>query len=246
VAIPEPEATVIARLLLVAAVLLPALAAAQDPGPPPGSPPPAPPTQAAPAAPPGAPPAAPAQAAPAAPPAAVAPVAEAKPPAKEYSSYAILKAGWFAPTTDIQGSSFSSSGTWELAVGTGRIFGVELGVGSMSTSASGVMFANATPSELEVTTVPVLLSMRVQVPVAFVAPFVDLGGGAFFNKVSWGGASYSDATFGWQAGLGCDFHLGRLLVGAEWRFMAVTPAILGLGTITLDRQELMLRGGYRF
>ena len=38
----------------------------------------------------------------------------------------------------------------------------------------------------------------------------------------------------------------RLLLGGEWRSMAITPAILGVGTITLDRQEVMLRGGYRF
>jgi hypothetical protein len=159
-----------------------------------------------------------------------------KPPEPEFSSYAVLKGGWFGSSGDYQGSSFSGSGTWEVAVGTGRIFGVELGFGSMSTSASG----------LEVTTYPLLLSLRLQVPIAFVAPYVELGGGAYFNKVTLGGRTIDDVTAGWQAGLGCDFLLGRLLLGAEARYMGIAPTISTVGTITLDRYEVLARAGVRF
>jgi len=217
--------------LLIVLSLLPAVVPAADPPAPapaaaatpaPASPPPA--ATAAATVPPGGAPAAPAQ------PPVSAPVEE------PFSSYAVLKGGWFGSASDYQGDSFSGSGTWELAVGTGRVLGVELGVGSMTTSASG----------LEVRTVPVLLSLRLQVPIAFVAPFAEVGGGAYFNRATVADKSVDDVTAGWHAGLGCDFHLGRLLLGAQARYMGIAPTIGALGTITLDRYDVLVRAGVRF
>ncbi len=168
--------------------------------------------------------------------AASAAAAPAARPAPDPDSYLILKGGWFGSSGDFQSDSFSGSGTWELAVGTGRVVGVELGVGSMTTQAGG----------LEVTTVPVLLSLRLQLPLGIVAPFATLGGGAYFNSVKVRNTTVNDLTAGWQGGLGCDVHLGRLLLGAEARYMGISPTIETVGTLTLDRYELLFRGGLRF
>jgi hypothetical protein len=157
-------------------------------------------------------------------------------PREEYSSYVVLKGGWFGSSSDFQGESFSGSGAWEVAVGTGRVFGVEISGGSMTTEAAG----------LEITTVPLLLSLRLQVPIAVVAPFVEGGAGAYFNRATVGGATFDDVTAGWHAGLGCDVLLGRLLLGAQARYMGIAPTFGTVGQITLDRFEGLLRLGLRF
>jgi hypothetical protein len=214
-------------LAAVLALAAPLARAADEAGPTPA----AVPSAAAPAVP------APAPAAPpGAAPAAIPPVTAPAAPAPDLDSYAILKGGWFGSSGDFQGESFSGSGTWELAVGTGRVVGVELGVGSMTTKAGN----------LEVTTVPVLLSLRLQLPLGIVAPFATIGGGAYFNAVKLRNTSVNDLTAGWQGGVGCDVHLGRLLLGAEARYMGISPTIETIGTLTLDRYELMLRGGVLF
>jgi hypothetical protein len=106
----------------------------------------------------------------------------------------------------------------------------------MSTSAGG----------LKVKTIPVLLSLRLQFPVTFVAPFLELGAGAYHNEVKVGGATLDGWTAGWHAGLGCDLHFGRLLAGAQARYMGISPTFSTVGELKLDRYELLLRGGVLF
>jgi hypothetical protein len=218
-------------VILALALLVPGLAAAQQPVAAP--PPPAPAAAAAPAA---APPAA--SPPPAAAPAAAAPLA-APPPAaakEDYGSYLVLKGGWFGSSSDYQGESFSGAGEWEVAVGTGRVLGIEFGGGSMTTNAAG----------LEVRTIPLLLTLRLAIPILMVAPHVDLGAGAYFNQASVGSRSFDDTTAGWHAGLGCDVLLGRLLVGADFRYMGIAPTFTTIGTVTLDRYAFLAKAGLRF
>jgi hypothetical protein len=142
----------------------------------------------------------------------------------------------FGSSGDFQGESFSGNGTWEIAAGTGRALGFEVASGSMTTKAAG----------LEVRTIPLLLSLRLAIPVSVVAPFAELGAGVYFNKATLADRSTDDVTLGWHAGLGCDVHLGRLLLGAQARYMGISPTMGAIGTLTLDRYELLLRGGVRF
>jgi hypothetical protein len=162
--------------------------------------------------------------------------AAAAPKAPEYTTYVALKGGWFGSQSDFEGDSFSGAGTWEIAYGTGRVLGVEFSGGSMVTKASGA----------EVTTVPLLLSVRLQLPIAVVYPFAELGAGLYLNRLRLRGVSLDDATLGFHGGLGCDVHLGRVLVGAQARYMGISPTFETVGTLTLDRYEVMLRAGYLF
>jgi hypothetical protein len=164
------------------------------------------------------------------------PIAPAAPKEAEYTTYVALKGGWFGSQGDFQGDSFSGAGTWEIAYGTGRILGVEFSGGSMVTKAAGA----------EVTTIPLLLSLRLQLPIAVVYPFAELGAGLYLNRLRIAGVALDDATLGFHGGLGCDVHLGRLLVGAQARYMGISPTFGTVGTLTLDRYELMLRAGYLF
>jgi hypothetical protein len=162
--------------------------------------------------------------------------APAAQPDPEYSTYLAFKGGAFGSSGSFQGSDFGGNGTWELAAGTGRVLGVEISGGSMSTSAG----------DLGVRTIPLLLSLRLAIPIAIVHPFLELGGGAYFNKVSLRDRSVDDVTAGWHAGAGCDVHVGRLLLGAQGRYMAIAPTISSIGTLTLDRYELLGRVGVLF
>jgi hypothetical protein len=155
---------------------------------------------------------------------------------REYDSYVVLKGGWFGSADDYQGQSFEGAGEWEIAVGTGRTFGFEIGSGSMTTSAGG----------LEVRTIPLLVTLRLQVPIAFVAPHLDLGAGVYFTHATIADASFDATTLGWHAALGCDVLLGRLIVGADFRYMGIAPTFGTIGTVTLDRYALLLKAGVRF
>lgn len=225
------------RLLAALALLVPLTALAQAA---PASPPAAVPAATAPEAPaPAGETAAPAKdpaqvAAPAAATPAAAPVAQA--PKKQYGSYLVLKGGWFGSADDYQGDSFGGAGEWELAVGTGRVLGIELGSGSMTTSAG----------PLEVRTIPLLLTLRLGIPLAIVLPHVDLGAGLYFNRATLGSLEVNDATAGWHVGVGCDVLLGRLLLGADARYMGIAPTFSTVGTLTLDRYAFLLKAGVRF
>src|SRR5512138_2197804 len=185
--------TAMARALLALALLLPTLAVAQAAAPAA----PAAPAASAPATPTSAPAAtvtATPTAATVAPPPVAAPVAPgapaaAKPPQAEYGSWLVLKGGWFGASEDYQGDSFSGSGEWELAVGTGRVLGIELGGGSMTTSAGG----------LDVRTIPVLLTVRLALPIAMISPHLDVGGGVYFNTATVREQSFDATTAGWHA-----------------------------------------------
>jgi hypothetical protein len=157
-------------------------------------------------------------------------------PEKQYSAYVVAKGGYFGSSGDFQGHSFSGNGTWEVGIGYGRALGAELASGYMKTSASG----------LEVETVPVILSLRFALPIAFVAPFAAAGGGAYYNKATIGGISQSGWSAGWHAGLGCDFLLGRLLLGAEFRYIGLSHSFSSLGNLDLNRYEGLARAGLRF
>jgi hypothetical protein len=157
-------------------------------------------------------------------------------PEPEYSAYLAIKGGYFGSSGEFQGHSFSGNGTWEAALGYGRTFGIELASGSMKTNASG----------LEVKTVPVLLSLRLALPIAFVAPFAAAGGGAYYNKATIGGISQDGWAAGWHAGAGCDLFLGRLLVGAEFRYIGLSHSFSSLGNLDLNRYEGLARAGLRF
>jgi hypothetical protein len=158
-------------------------------------------------------------------------------PKPEYSSYVALKGGYFGPSGSFQGSSFSGNGTFEAAIEYGRVFGLELASGYMKTTASG----------LKVETVPLLLSLRFALPIAFVAPFASAGAGACYNKATIGGTSDSGWAAEWHAGLGVDFLFGPLLFGAEARYMGFSHSFSNLGSsVNLDRYSVLARAGLRF
>jgi hypothetical protein len=117
-----------------------------------------------------------------------------------------------------------------------RLFGVEVSGGSMSATANG----------LKVESIPLLLTLRLQLPIFFVATRVEGGIGAWFNTATEGGTSADSTVAGYHAGFGADVLLGPLMVGAEARYMWAQPTFSNVGKVSLDRAVGLLYAGLRF
>ena len=96
---------------------------------------------------------------------------------KEMNGYALFKGGYFFPSGEFQRESMNGNTYWELAGGLDflRFFGIELGVGHLQ----------AQNSKIDVYSVPVLLSGKVQFPIdiqknldhlLFFVPYLKAGG----------------------------------------------------------------------
>jgi opacity protein-like surface antigen len=176
-------------------------------------------------------PASPAQ--PATPPAPAPKPAQREP---DYSGYVALKGGYFWSARQLEGEK-PGAAAWELALGWGgRYAGLELSGGQMT----------AKVNALEIRTIPVLLTLRLQLPVSILAVRIEGGLGAYFNDATRGSFSSSSTVAGYHAGAGLDVYLGRLLLGAEGRYMWLKPTFAELGGVTLDRFALLAVAGLRF
>jgi len=149
----------------------------------------------------------------------------------------VVKGGYFVSTSDVGGVSLSDAGTWEVAAGWGpRFIGVELSGGSMTSTADTV----------KVETIPVLLTLRLQLPIFFIVTRAEGGVGAYFNTATKAGNSSDSTVAGYHAGVGADLLVSRLIVGAEARYMWIRPNFASVGEVNLDRAVFLLSAGLRF
>ncbi|HEY6106151.1 MAG TPA: outer membrane beta-barrel protein [Anaeromyxobacteraceae bacterium] len=146
-------------------------------------------------------------------------------------TYLVLKGGYYGPTKDIAfaqatGTKLDPKFYGELGAGTNLVFlGVELTAGYMSSS-TGVPGLT-----LKVSSIPVLLTAKLRLPVPVVTPYVELGAGAYFNTVDVTGlASEKHTTFGFHVGAGIDLRISSLLLGLEARYLS---ADAGIPNVTL-------------
>jgi hypothetical protein len=158
--------------------------------------------------------------------------------------YIAFKYGGYVPSSDysnlsgITAQNLKSSPVWEGAIGWAPEFlGIEISGGRKTTSAAG----------LDVTMWPVLASVRLQIPLGPVAPYVMGGGGYYFNSADLSGISLDKGEWGAHAGLGLDFNLGMFMIGAEGRYVWVKPDFGGtVGTVNLNGFDVMGKVGVRF
>jgi hypothetical protein len=153
-------------------------------------------------------------------------------------SYLALKGGYFSPTGDFKGDKLSGAPYWELAGGFNwGIFGAELGVGYLKTE----------NSLMEMKTVPVLLSGKLQIPVLFLAPYARGGVGAYYSELELksGEGKGGQWSAGYHGGLGVDFRLGPFLVGIEGTYLSTRPNF-NAGEVTLNGVAVTGNLGFRF
>lgn len=159
--------------------------------------------------------------------------------AQEEKSYFTFKGGYFAPTGGgFQNTDMSGNAYWEVASGTDySFFGVEFGIGYLQSRNDNV----------DVYTVPVTLSAKVQFPIALFVPYLKAGGGIFFTDGSSRVGQGSDSAWNWgyQAGGGIDFRLDWLILGVEVKYIAV-DANLKMGDVKLEGVITTGNIGFRF
>ncbi len=160
--------------------------------------------------------------------------------AEELNSYAVLKGGYFSPTSGgVQNTSMNGNTYWELAGGVDilRFFGAELGVGYLQTQ----------NSKMDVYAIPLLLSGKVQFPILFFVPYLKAGVGYYYvnGNSRTGQGSDSTWTLGYQGGGGVDFQLGPLILGIEAKYMGVDSS-LKMGDVKLEGVVTTANVGLRF
>jgi hypothetical protein len=181
----------------------------------------------------------------------------AVPTASNAETYLALKGGVWVPTASdgysaITGSidsigsgKFPASGDVELAYGaTMGIIGAQIATGYMwsSTTTNGVTVkANA---------VPLYAVGQLRLPIFFIQPYLELGIGGLANFASAQdlNATLSSTKFSFLVvgGAGVDFFLGPILLGAEARYMYVTPQSFSWGDMKLSGVNITANVGYVF
>jgi hypothetical protein len=152
--------------------------------------------------------------------------------------YMVLKGGYFSPTGDFGGDHLTGAPYGELAGGFNwGLFGAELGVG----------YLKADNSLVDIKTVPILLSGKMQISILFMAPYVRGGVGAYYSELELksGEGKGGKWSTGYHGGLGIDFRLGPVILGIEGTYLA-TKADFNAGEVTLDGVTVTGNVGFRF
>jgi hypothetical protein len=127
---------------------------------------------------------------------------------------------------------------WELAGGFNwGILGTELGVG----------YLKGGNSLMEMKTVPILLSGKLQIPVLFLAPYARGGVGAYYSELELksGDGRGGKWSTGVHGGLGVDFRLGPFLLGIEGAYLTTKPNF-NAGEVSLDGVTVTGNLGFQF
>ncbi len=141
--------------------------------------------------------------------------------ARAVDPYLVLKGGYYWPTAEIvyaggTGTKLDPKFTGAAGIGANLLFfGLEVTGGYLSSS--NVL--------LKYSAVPVLLTLKLRAPIVFVAPYFEVGGGAYFTNVTpIVGASEKKTGFGAHVGGGVDFTVSSIFVGLEARYLFMDPS----------------------
>ncbi|HEU4385603.1 MAG TPA: outer membrane beta-barrel protein [Anaeromyxobacteraceae bacterium] len=163
-------------------------------------------------------------------------------PARAADTYLAAKLGYLWPSSEVvaAGGNFGqvpSRFYWEAAVGVNEsMLGLELSGGHFSSDLSAI--------NLSISTVPVLLALQLRIPIPVITPYVEVGGGAFFNSAETPNFSESHVTWGYLLGGGVDLRfVPWLLLGAEARYLSADSGIPNL-TYRLDSVTLTAKIGF--
>jgi hypothetical protein len=179
----------------------------------------------------------------------------AVPSASRADQYLALKGGVWVPTASdaygaigAAGGSISSgrlpaSGDVELAYGaTLGIVGFQLAAGYMWSSTTDT----ATLQTVKANAVPFYGLLQLRLPIFFIQPYIEAGVGGLANFASSGSDSGTKVSFLAIGGLGIDFMLGPILLGAEARYMYATEQSFDWGNMKLSGVNVTANVGYRW
>jgi len=129
-------------------------------------------------------------------------------------SYTIGKIGVFMPSGDLDALD---DGYWiEGTFGRKLLpfLAVEGQIGYVTAD------GNIGPTDFEIWAVPLFVNARASLPILFFEPYAGLGVGGIYADYEAGSVfSESDFVLAYQAFIGIEFGLGRLAIGAEYKYV---------------------------
>ena len=126
-------------------------------------------------------------------------------------SYFSLMGGVYAPEgTDIEDADTGFAGLLAFGYMANPFVGFQTDVGYFETSGD---------NNLQVSAIPVVVSLKVGIPIAFIEPYVLGGGGVYFASTETAFLYENSIEFGAHAAAGINFNFGRFQVGAEARYI---------------------------
>ena len=115
-------------------------------------------------------------------------------------------------------------------------FGAQTDVGYFQTSGN---------DDMKVSSIPLAVSLKLAIPIAFVEPYVLGGGGVYFSKATIGDFDSETSTdFGAHAAGGVNFVFGKFQVGAEARYIWLKAS--DIDDLTIEGFQVMGSVGMRF
>jgi len=166
----------------------------------------------------------------------LAPGAQAQPlPANYFPRYFSLSGGAYVPEgsdLDENNANNGFAGLLNFGYMVNPFFGMQTDLGYFETSGD---------NNLKVSALPVAISFKFAIPIAFVEPYVLGGGGVYFCKTDLGAFSDNSTEFAAHAAGGINFNFGQFQIGAEARYLWLTA-----GNVDADGLMVMGKIGSRF
>ena len=153
----------------------------------------------------------------------LAPVAHAQQAPPFLPSYISLMGGGFVPEGDLNSDNYDAntgfSGLLTFGYMANPFVGCQTDIGYFETSGN---------NNLQVSAIPVVVSLKVGIPIAFIEPYALFGGGVYFASTEYGYVNDNTVEFGAHAAGGINFNFGRLQLGAEARYIWLEAAGLNV------------------
>ena len=129
-------------------------------------------------------------------------------------SYFSLMGGGFVPEGDLNSNNYDAntgfSGLLTFGYMANPFVGFQTDIGYFETSGN---------NNLQVSAIPVVVSLKVGIPIAFIEPYALFGGGVYFASTEYGNVNDNTIEFGAHTAAGINFNFGRFQLGAEARYI---------------------------
>ena len=150
-------------------------------------------------------------------------------------SYFSLSGGGYVPEgTDLDNNNADTGFVGLLNFGymMNPFFGMQTDVGYFETTGN---------QSLQISAIPIAVSFKVAIPIAFVEPYALGGAGVYFCQTEYAGFDDNSTEFAAHAAGGVNFNFGRFQIGAEARYIW-----LEANNINADGLMVMGKIGSRF
>ena len=140
--------------------------------------------------------------------------AQAQPAAPYLPGYFSIMGGGYVPEGDLNSDNYDANtgfvGLLNFGYQVNPFFGVQTDLGYFETSGH---------NNLQVSAIPVAVSFKFGIPIAFFEPYVLGGGGIYFASTEYGPVNDNTIEFGAHAAGGLNLNFGKFQIGAEARYL---------------------------